>query len=302
MACDPAADRKAAADLKARLKLAGYGSVKAFQKSAGLAVDGKAGPLTWTALLKAKAAPPAKTPPAGSTAPAVQPFRFGQINLQAERWGGVDDASGTRGDWLAEKMRCSVYCLAEVTETARNHIRAAIPGGADRWRVYPQGMSAVLFDASKWAATGRDSVFFGAKDNGIHGAVRAQLVNKGNGQALDVIAVHIRPGAAIPGTDAQKLAAKMEDIAKALTLVRPGMRTIVAGDWNTKYSATAAWPGGFVRATPALDSIDDAGDQPIDATYTYGLTVRGASQINPGKVSDHLGWIVNLTLPTGSTL
>lgn len=50
---DPAKDQRAKADLKTRLRWLGYKSLKAFQKSVRLTADGKAGPLTWTALLEA---------------------------------------------------------------------------------------------------------------------------------------------------------------------------------------------------------------------------------------------------------
>ena len=55
-AYDPAKDTKAAADLAARLKALGFKDVKTFQRSKGLAADGKAGPQTWTALLAAQPA------------------------------------------------------------------------------------------------------------------------------------------------------------------------------------------------------------------------------------------------------
>ena len=50
-------------------------------------------------------------------------FRFGQANLQAERFGGVDDSSPRRGEFLRDEMNCSIYALCEVSEEARNAIR-----------------------------------------------------------------------------------------------------------------------------------------------------------------------------------
>ena len=261
-----ARDTKRAAGLKAKLKELRYSSLKEFQRAHGLEADGIDGDYTWTALLKAKPLPPVAkpSPPAG---PTNVDFRFGQVNLEAQRFGGDKDSSKSRGTFLAEDMRCSVYCLAEVTEAARDAIRATIPGGAERWRVYPvpAGMVAVLFDSSKWTPAGKATVTFGPKDNHIHGAVRAQLVNKVSGQRLDVIAAHVRSGSAIFGAD--DVPEKLDDVAKTLTLVRKDVATAVAGDWNTKHAGPVIEKAGFIRATPALDSSDSPGIQAIDATF-----------------------------------
>lgn len=63
-----------------------------------------------------------------SAPPAVRErtFRFGQANLQAERFGGLPDDSPRRGAFLKEMMKCSIYALCEVSESARNAIRTQL--------------------------------------------------------------------------------------------------------------------------------------------------------------------------------
>ena len=364
-AYDPAKDTKAAADLKARIKALGHRDVRAFQRAAGLTVDGKAGPQTWTALLLAKPAPPAETPqpptggwnlgdrvlkrgdsgpdaaelaalltragytvgsPADSFGPLVEAavraaqksakltvdgkagpqtiaalralpdtptggveFRFGAANLQAERFGGLVDASAKRGQYMRDEMRCSIYCLSEVTETARDAIRRQL---GDDWKVYPVGYSTVMWDSSKWTHRDRMSVSFGTA---IHGAVRAELV-AASGRLLHVIALHVRPRASFT-SDAAAKKGKAADVAKAAALIKPHTPTIVAGDFNGA-DVSALKAAGLVRATPAVDTYDPAGTQVLDQVWVSpDLLVRGATLLDPGSLSDHKVWVVNLTLP-----
>lgn len=373
-AYDPARDAKAAADLKARLKALGHADVKAFQRSAGLTADGKAGPQTWTALLSVKPAPPAETPqpptseyklgdriltrgdsgpdvaelaalltragyavgsPADSFGPMVEAavravqksakltvdgkagpqtiaalralpdppegdtptggvaFRFGAANLQAQRFGGLTDTSAKRGQYLRDEMRCSIYCLSEVTETARNAIRRQL---GDGWKVYPVGYSTVMWDSSKWTHRDRMSVSFGTA---IHGAVRADLV-AANGQILHAIALHVRPRASFT-SDAAANQGKAADVAKAAALIKPGVATILAGDFNGA-DTSALKAAGLVRITPAVDTYDPAGVQALDQVWASpDLVVRGSTLLDPGAISDHKVWVLNLTLP-GSDL
>ena len=370
-AYDPAKDAKAAADLATRIKALGHRDVRAFQRAAGLTVDGKAGPQTWTALLLAKPAPPAETPqpPAGGwklgdrvlkrgdsgpdvaelaalltragytvgspadsfgplveaavraaqksakltvdgkvgpktvaalraipDPPAVEPgtaFRFGQANLQAQRFGGLVDTSPKRGQYLRDSMACSIYALSETTEAARDAIRKVL--GAT-WKVYPVGYSAVLWDSAKWTHRDRMSVGFGT---GIHGAIRAELV-AASGRLLHVIALHARPRASFT-SDAAATKGKAADVAKAAALIKPHTPTIVAGDLNGA-DVSALKAAGLVRATPAVDTYDPAGTQVLDQVWVSPeLLVRGHTLLDPGSISDHKVWVVNLTLPGGTS-
>ena len=380
-AYDPARDTKAAADLAARLKALGHADVKAFQRAAGLAADGKAGPQTWTALLLAKPAPPPDKPstptgghklgdrvlkrgdtgpdvaelsalltragyavgtPADSFGPMVEQavkavqrsakltvdgkvgpktiaalraipdpprvepapipvppvsaaFRFGLANLQAARFGGLSDTSARRGEYLRDKMACSLYVLTEVPEKSRDTIRKIL-GAA--WKVYPAGYSTVMWDSAKWIHRDRMAVDFGT---GIHGAVRAELRNAATGLPLDVIGVHVRPAASFGGDQAKADKGKQADIAKMLSLYRKGVSAIIAGDFNTPDTQALA-RAGLVRATPAVDTYDPAGTQVLDQVWVSpDLIVRGTTLLDPGTLTDHKVWVAQLTLG-GSTL
>ena len=233
-------------------------------------------------------------------APVVQPpatrrkFRFGQANLEAQRFGGLLNISDDRGEFLRDEMKCSVYALCEVTEAARDAIRAVL--GADRYKVWTVGYVCVMWDSTKWQHAGKQTVGFG---NDIHGAVRVTLEDvEGSGLSMDVISIHVRPGAAIGGSDAHILATKKSDIRKAMTaLVRPGVPTMIAGDFNTPKAADVIEPFGFTRLTKAIDTLNEPGDQRLDATFvTPGLKLRSQKLIDPGDVSDHKVWLLKNTL------
>lgn len=291
------------AELSALLARAGYAvgtpvdsfgpmveaAVKAVQKSAKLTVDGKVGPKTIAALRAIPSPPPVPVPPLSAA------FRFGLANLQAARFGGLSDTSARRGEYLRDKMACSLYVLTEVPEKSRDTIRKIL-GAA--WKVYPVGYSTVMWDSAKWIHRDRMAVDFGT---GIHGAIRAELRNAATGLPLDVIGVHVRPAASFGGDAAKAKAGKQRDIAKMLSLYRKGVSTIIAGDFNTPDTAALA-RAGLVRATPAVDTLDKAGVQPLDQVWvTPDLTVRGTTLLDPGSLTDHKVWVAQLTLG-GSTL
>ena len=289
----PELDTKVTAALKQRLRELGYPTVRAFQTAKGLTVDRKAGPQTWTALLTST--PPKPGPP--TTVPVPKPayrdFRFGWANLQAGRWKGLPDNSPKRGEFLRTVMKCSVYGLCETNEVARDAIRDEL-GGAARWKVYPVNYVTTLWDeGNDWTHLNSLPVEYGTQ---YHGAVRAALVDTETGIHLDVIAHHGRPNAAIPGSGDTDIRGKLADTRKMLTLVRPGVATIIAGDFNTKQHAELLKGAGFTRATPEVDTVDEAGDQMFDAVWVRGVTVRGHTLIDPGAVTDHKTWVVNLTL------
>lgn len=286
----PGKDSKRAADLEKRLAKLGYADLKEFQRAHSLVDDGKDGPRTWAALLN-------KPKPAnggGGQPPPTEPgevlFRLGQVNLRAARFGGLPDDSPARGEFLRTTLACSMYALSEVSETARDAIRAAL---GDAWKVFPEGYCTVLWDSRKWQHTGRDSVSFGTD---VHGAVRAELIGR-NGQAIDVIALHVRSRASF-APDADVAAGKQADIVRALTLLRAGVPTIVAGDFNTGRTAETLTKAGLVRATGARDSFAAEGTQAVDQVWVSPhLAVRRATMIDPGDLTDHQAWMVRLTLP-----
>ena len=272
-------------------------AVRDFQTKNGLKVDGAVGPLT-TKALKAAAATPESSPepePTPEPTPAGLDFRFGLAAMQASQWGGPKAGTSKRGDYLRGKLACSVYAVTEMPEVDRDATRKAL-GGMQRWLPFPVGYVAVLFDSTKWKHTGSESVPFGTP---YHGAVRAQLVG-GNGQALDVIAVHVRPTAAFPSSaSAGKVAdAKAGDVQRAVKLARDRVPTIIAGDFN-RGATDALTKAGFTRATAAVDTLDGPGTQVLDQVWVRGLPVRYATLVE-SPVSDHDSWRVGATLPAPS--
>jgi len=218
----------------------------------------------------------------------VRKFRFGQANLQAERFGGLDNSSRRRGEFLRDEMRCSIYALCEVSEEARNAIRDVLD--ASRYKVFPIGLVCVMWDSDKWQHGGKKAVDFGTP---LHGAIRVSLEDLGgSGLKMDVISIHVRPGAIT------NLAGKQADIKKAMNkLFREGVPTIVAGDFNTRTAFDIIEPFGFVRFTRRVDTVNEPGDQRVDAVFvTPGLELRGKEQVDPGTVSDHKTWVVKGTL------
>jgi hypothetical protein len=285
------------------------GAVIAFQTGHGLTADGVVRLDTVQALRQAltqSSTDDVDTPEVMDDVPApvVQPaatrrkFRFGQANLEAQRFGGLLNISDDRGEFLRDEMKCSVYALCEVTEAARDAIRAVL--GADRYKVWTVGYVCVMWDSTKWQHAGKQTVGFG---NDIHGAVRVTLEDvEGSGLSMDVISIHVRSGDAIQGSAAHILATKKADIRKAMTtLVRKGVPTIVAGDFNTKDAGDVVESFGFKRLTEAVDTVNEIGDQRVDATFvTPGLKLRGKKLIDPGDVSDHKFWLLKTTLAQAS--
>jgi len=277
-------------------------AVITFQTAHGLTADGVVRLDTVEAIKRALTAPAggdldSREPPDGGTrrgVPDVPPvvherkFRFGQANLQAERFGGLDDNSRRRGEFLRDELNCSLYALSEVSETARNAIRAVL--GTERFKVFPVGLVCVLWDSEKWQHAGKESVDFGTP---VHGAMRVTLEDlEGSGLRLDVISMHVRPSAIA------SLAEKEADIRKAMQrLRRPGVSTIVAGDFNTRTAFDVIEPFGFVRSTRRVDTVNDPGEQRLDAVFfTPEVDLRDKELIDPGDVSDHKAWLVNGTL------
>jgi len=280
------------------------GAVIAFQTTHGLTPDGIVRLDTVEAIKRALTLPAStdtETPPVvgqgRAEVPRAEPvvherkFRFGQANLQAQRFGGIDDDSSRRGEFLKDKLNCSIYALSEVSERARNAIRAVL--GEERFKVFPVGMVCVMWDSQKWQHAGKKEVRFGDHNNDIHGAIRVTLGDlQGSGLTMDVIAMHVRPKAIAALADQQG------DIRKAMNaLRRPGVPTLVGGDFNTGTAFDIIEPFGFVRATESINTVNNPGTQRLDAVFfTPDVLFREATRVDPGSVSDHKVWQVKGTL------
>lgn len=293
---DPARDKKAAADLDARLKALGYtgltrtARVKAFQKANGITVDGKAGPQTWYSLLvNPKAAkpatPPAPKPPAPKPPPPPAPKpKTAQIkvlvaNLHDPRFGGPKDSTA-QGKFIAG-LKPDIVLVNESREIDRNDIRAA----AKTKLTYPSksGTVGLLWDGTVFDHGPRKTVEFG--DN-YHGAVATDLTIRSIGRKLRVISTHTRPKAV--ATDAKKKA----DVQEAASL-KSGL-TLLGGDLAK--DKPGGWLTGWTRLTPYLDTMDDKGTQYPDSLWVNGSGVKvvNTELVNPGSFSDHRWLLVTL--------
>ncbi len=111
-----------------------------------------------------------------------------------------------------------------------------------------------------------------------HGAVLMPFYDRKTGIAVDVASLHVRPKSI--ATPDQKKA----DVIDILKLRRTNP-AIFAGD----YAGAAKWMTGWTRSTPNVDTMDDTGNQYVDAAFRIGATIKllRSAVINPGSLSDH---------------
>ena len=307
----PSKDTKAAADVAKRVKALGYATLKEFQAANALLMDGVAGPATWYKLLtnpKANAKPepkPGVTEPKPEPKPDPKPevsgsFRFGQVNFEARRFGGAEDRNDHQAKWFKSAIAGSFFTFQEMDREARDAFRKAI---GSSWKVYPLGYLGVMWDSNKYSHSTRvGKVVFDNK--GVHGAIRVTLTHKATGFTFDVISVHIRPQAGIGKglSSAEYLKAKLGDLAKALKLVRSGVPTIFAGDFNTGHARAAVLGSGkkLLAISPYVDTVDTAGDQRLDMVFASAEIVSRKITLRDSSVSDHKAWLWQGTFPVST--
>ena len=80
-------------------------------------------------------------------------------------------------------------------------------------------------------------------------------------------------------------------------LYRRGVPTMVAGDFNTGTAFDIVEPFGFVRSTRSVNTLNEPGDQRLDAVFiTPELQFLDKELLDPGNVSDHKVWVVKAKL------
>ena len=275
-------------------------AVKDVQTKAGLTVDGIVGPKTIAALTAVDVPEPTPEPtpepePPVVVEPAPKPktvdFRYGFANMQAQRFGGLSDRSAKRAEFISGKLKASVVGLVEMPEAARD----TTYGKLGAWKNYPIGYVTSGWNPKKWVHVERKSVPFGTAN--VHGAVRATLKHIASGKILDVITLHVRP-AVIFKTKAAAARGKQADINAALGLVRSGVPTILAGDFNT--TATSACAKKGLRLAVDKRGTTRKKSQFLDQVWiSKELNVRHHSLVSSIGVSDHDAWTVGLAfIPT----
>ena len=299
----PSKDKKAAADVAKRVKALGYATLKEFQAANALLMDGVAGPATWYKLLtnpKANAKPEPKPEP--KPKPEVSgAFRFAQVNFEARRFGGAEDRNDQQAKWFKDALAASFFTFQEMDREARDAFRKAI---GSSWKTYPLNYLGVMWDSNKYSHDKKvGKVLFDNK--GVHGAIRVTLTHKATGFTFDVISVHIRPQAGIGKglSSAEYLKAKLGDLAKALKLVRSGVPTIFAGDFNTSHARAAVLGSGkkLLAISPYVDTVDTSGDQRLDMVFASAEIVSRKITLRDSSVSDHKAWLWQGTFPVSTT-
>ena len=290
----PSKDTKAAADLAQRLKALGYADLKEFQAANGLLKDGIAGPATWYKLLKNPKPKHVVEPPEKPTASAGD-FRFGQVNFQTRRFGGPDDRNADQAKWFKKAIRASFFTFQEMDEAARNAFRKEM---GPSWKTFPLEYLGVMWDSRKYDHSKTTAK---VKFDTYRGAIRVSLTHKATGISFDVISVHVRPKAALGKglSEQQYRAAKFADIDKALKLVRPGVPTIFAGDFNTAYARARVLGSGkkLLAVTPDVDTFDVVGSQRLDMVFATADILTRKYTLVDSSVSDHKAWLWQGTFP-----
>lgn len=309
MGYNPSKDTRAAADVAKRVKALGYANLKEFQAANALLMDGVAGPATWYRLLtnpKANTKPEAKPKPApapGVTDPKPEVsgmFRFAQVNFEARRFGGAEDRNDRQAKWFKSALAASFFTFQEMDREARDAFRKAM---GPSWKTFPLNYLGVMWDSNKYSHdTKVGKVLFDSK--GVHGAIRVTLTHRATGFTFDVISVHIRPRAGIGKglSSAEYLKAKLADLAKALKLVRSGVPTIFAGDFNTGHARAAVLGSGkkLLAISPYVDTVDTAGDQRLDMVFASAEIVSRKITLRDSSVSDHKAWLWRGTFPVST--
>jgi len=258
-AYNPARDTHRKADLKTRLNALGFTTVKAFQAARGLPADGSDGPMTWTALLK-------QPKPVAATSSATK-VRVATLNCLDPEVGQGDPVRSQpftedRSKALVAVVREAVadfYCLTECAEAVRGVLRAAMPGGDERWLVWTRGAQAIMFDSTRWAFAAAD---VDRLDWGYHGAVVAVFTRRNSRERVTIGAFHLPPDDTVTPAEAKSFRAGL----LAAMRKRPGTR-VIGGDLQG-----AAWAPGWTDARTAAEAS----------------TTRDAPTVEPGGITDRI--------------
>lgn len=197
-----------------------------------------------------------------------------------------------------KKVDASILSLTECPEYMRDTIRAALPGGAARWRVVIRGTDyhqAILFDSTKWALLAATGDKFGP--TAYHGWVIGRFQQTNTRAPLTVAAYHLPPNSV--SSDTYQRAA-----IKALLSKMPaasGAR-IVAGDGADESSWVTGWDDARTTANASTNRATATYKGVIrDRIHSLGLTVRRYTVIPTGAGSDHNAVLAQITIPANTT-
>ena len=192
------------------------------------------------------------------------------------------------------KLAPDVVLLQEASEEQRDYLRASLPGGATRWKVWPHRESAVLFDSARLSFDTDAVVRVDVKGTGYHGAVAARLTDRKTGAPVTFGSVHLSP-AKYADDDLQRA-----QLAGVLAKVGAlgGIR-IVGGDLNDKAAPT--WAAGYTDARKAAATTTSAathdGGGTLDHLMSAGRVTWRRFAVQRTAGSDHHLVIGDATIP-----
>jgi len=243
------------------------------------------------------------TPPPVVVPPVVTPpvvvksgVRFMQFNIQDERFG---PKLAGRINGIVASIKAGnphVVTLNEAPETARNKIRAALPGGSARWLVFTNRATAILWDSSVLEHCPIADVKCPTWGS-YHGAVIAWFTIKATKVKITVAAYHLQPNSVASN------ATQIKQVAAVLAAARKmGNVRFIGGDGANSDSWFPEWNNARVVAVTSKTRNKD--------TYKKGsITDRiHIDSKNPKKVvvdsyevgnttgSDHNPVIVVMTI------
>ena len=228
--------------------------------------------------------PPVVTPPPVPAAPIL----LGVANCQSYDGDTSAAAWAARGQLMKAEKR-NVWCVSETTDAGRAILLANL---GKTWKVVSlKGKTvAVLFDSAVFSWLPWRTVLFGTPFG--HGCVTLPLRHKASGKGVDVSAIHVRPHTVA------SLVQKQGDVLKAEKQAHGKWPSVLAGDFAQTKPPLAGW----TRATPNVDTMDDQGEQNVDAAFVRGgLIFSNGRVINPGLYSDHKWLAVDVAFSTVPT-
>lgn len=197
-----------------------------------------------------------------------------------------------------KKAAANIYLLSECPEQTRDALRAGLPGGPGRWKVWERGSQAILFDSKRLAYSTSQKVAF----EGYHGGVIAPFTDRATGRKVVLGSFHLPADTSASQAKQQAYLASFLAAMPKLSGVR-----IVGGDGANSASWAAGWTDA--RTAAANSSTRQAptwqGKAITDRIWSdtqTPVTWRGYTVLDTGAGSDHDLIVTALTIPATNTL
>lgn len=207
---------------------------------------------------------------------------LGGANCQSYDGDTSEQAWSERGALMAAHKR-NAWVWNETTQAGRKIMLNVLGPSWKVWTIKNKTV-AIAFDSDVWAYINPTSVSFNTAFG--HGALLLPLYNKMTKAWIDVEAIHNTPKSVASN------ARKLSNLRKAGALSR-NKPTVMAGDFALNSPSLLGWR----RLTPKADSMDAKGTQTPDAAIGKKLVgFSNGALINPGRLSDHKWFKVDVTL------